>query len=251
MNILKKIKSKLPIVIEKRDNHKYFILGNKKAYLETNCFNKSYSHDGNDAVLLTYYEENQNYKGFYIDLGALHPKHFSNTQLFYEKGWSGINIDATPGSMELFRKMRKRDINLEAGVSEKQDELIYYIFEESALNSFDLNLSEQRIRDGWVLKDKKKIKTFPINYLLDKYMPINTHHIDFIDIDIEGFELQILESLDFSKYAPDFFLIEDLYFAYNDIFECKNSPIFHFLNNKGYILIAKTKKSFIYQKGER
>lgn len=53
--------------------------------------------------------------GFYVDVGAHHPMRFSNTYFFYRMGWSGINIDAMPGSMKEFKKYRRRDINLELG----------------------------------------------------------------------------------------------------------------------------------------
>lgn len=76
--------------------------------------------------------------GFYVDVGAHHPKRFSNTFYFYKKGWSGINIDAMPGSMSLFNKIRPRDINIEAAVSNEKEEVIFYIFNEVALNTFEI-----------------------------------------------------------------------------------------------------------------
>ena len=65
-----------------------------------------YSQDGEDTLLMGFYEGSPEYKGFYIDIGALHPLRFSNTQIFYERGWHGINIDSTPGSMKLFNEVR-------------------------------------------------------------------------------------------------------------------------------------------------
>ena len=56
--------------------------------------------------------------GFYVDIGAHHPKRFSNTYIFYQRGWRGINIDAKPGTKEVFNKLRPRDINLEVPISE-------------------------------------------------------------------------------------------------------------------------------------
>lgn len=71
-----------------------------------------YSQDGEDTLLTAFYESQPEYKGFYVDIGALHPLRFSNTQIFYDRGWHGINIDATPGSMKLFNKVRPNDINI-------------------------------------------------------------------------------------------------------------------------------------------
>ena len=64
----------------------------------------SYSQEGEDLVLRKIFKKQD--KGFYVDVGAHHPKRFSNTFLLYKKGWNGINIDATPGSMKLFNKFR-------------------------------------------------------------------------------------------------------------------------------------------------
>src|SRR4051794_14772116 len=67
----------------------------------------SYSQEGEDMILRRFFEEHG--KGFYVDVGAHHPKRFSNTYSFYKQGWSGINIDAMPGSMARFRRVRPRD----------------------------------------------------------------------------------------------------------------------------------------------
>lgn len=209
---------------------------------------KFYSQDGEDAVLAGFYEDKPNYQGFYVDIGAHHPLRFSNTQLFYERGWCGINIDATPGSMKEFNKLRKNDINIETGISDISGEAEYFLFEESALNSFDKKLSEERINHGWKLKEKIKAHLIPINDILEKYLPLNLQRIDFISIDVEGLELQILQSFNFTKYSPDYFLIEDLSNFDKDIIDLEHGNIYRFLTNRGYIVVAKTQRVFIFKK---
>jgi hypothetical protein len=61
-------------------------------------------------ILRRIFEHKQ--KGFYVDVGAYHPFLFSNTYIFYLRGWRGINIDATPGSMKLFNKFRKAVLSI-------------------------------------------------------------------------------------------------------------------------------------------
>jgi FkbM family methyltransferase len=213
------------------------------------CISISYSQDGEDAVLASFYEGKSNYKGFYIDIGAHHPVRFSNTQLFYEKGWRGINIDATPGSMKSFNKFRKRDINIEVGISDVSGEMEYFSFEEPALNSFDKILSEKRINDGWRLKEKIRIHTLTINTILEKHILSNNQKIDFITIDVEGMELKILKSLDFQKYAPDYFLVEDLETkSFVNDGEPGGGGICHFLKKFNYIPVAKTQRTFIFER---
>lgn len=222
------------------------ILNRKKEYKK---FKKHfYSQDGEDALLSAFYEDKPEYKGFYIDIGALHPLRFSNTQIFYDKGWRGINIDATPGSMEAFKRIRPDDINIEVGISDVRGQLEYYSFEEPALNSFSKEISEERIRTGWKLKKNGviKIETFPINDVLCNHVP-EGQIIDFITIDVEGLELNLLKTLDFSKFAPIFFLIEELEFVGRDFTEYKTSSVYKFLQNKGYAPVAKTMRTVIYQ----
>lgn len=110
---------------------------------------QSYSQEGEDIILRRIFECKTN--GFYIDVGAHHPKRFSNTYLFYKKGWNGINIDAMPGSMVLFRKLRSRDINIEAAITNEKREMSFFMFDEPALNTFDKDLATERINHGWQL----------------------------------------------------------------------------------------------------
>ncbi|MFM6476289.1 MAG: hypothetical protein ACKPGH_22810, partial [Dolichospermum sp.] len=104
----------------------------------------SFSQDGEDIVIAELF--NNKPEGFYVDVGAHHPQRFSNTYYFYLNGWSGINIDAMPGSMKIFDDLRPRDINLEIPISDKSEILTYYEFDETSINSFSLPLSHERIK---------------------------------------------------------------------------------------------------------
>ncbi len=71
----------------------------------------SYSQEGEDLILQRFFETKEN--GFYIDVGAHNPTRFSNTFIFYLKGWRGINIEPTPGSKTAFDSVRPKDLNIE------------------------------------------------------------------------------------------------------------------------------------------
>lgn len=90
---------------------------------------KCYSQEGEDQILRRMFEKKNT--GFFVDVGAHHPIRFSNTYFFYRKGWSGVNIDATPGSMVSFDKLRARDTNIECGIDEQEDVLDFYCFSDS------------------------------------------------------------------------------------------------------------------------
>ena len=195
----------------------------------------SYSQEGEDIILQRIFEYKN--EGFYIDVGAHHPFRFSNTYLFYLKGWRGINIDATPESMKLFNKFRKRDINLEIGVGEKETILTYYIFNEPALNTFDGNLAKQRNGKGrYYIVKELPIKVYPLSKIIKEYIP-KEQEIDFLTIDVEGKDFETLKSNDWSKYKPKVVLIEVLNSSLEKMYE---SPIYIFMREKGYSFFAKT-----------
>lgn len=99
-----------------------FIVNFKNNYLDGYAL-KSYFQEGEDMILRRIFERQST--GFYVDVGAHHPKRFSNTYFFYKKSWTGINVDAMPGSMKLFEKVRSRDINIEKPISSEKQVLTY------------------------------------------------------------------------------------------------------------------------------
>ncbi|MCB9345140.1 MAG: FkbM family methyltransferase [Lewinellaceae bacterium] len=206
---------------------------------------KSYSQDGEDVALLGFYEGVKHYKGFYVDIGAHHPVRFSNTHLFYKLGWRGINIDPTPGSMKAFRFWRLRDINLEIGIGAQNDTLKFFCFNDPALNTFDAQVAQQR-NTGKPYKVIREVE-IPIRPLIDvliEHLP-KGQVIDFISIDVEGLDLEVLQSNDWQKWSPKFVLVEDHEFQ---IEQLEKSKIYVFLKSQGYRISAVLKRTIIYQK---
>ncbi len=196
----------------------------------------SYSQEGEDLILKRIFEGQKT--GFYVDVGAHHPKRFSNTFLFYKAGWRGINIDAMPGSMDRFKEVRPEDINLEIAISDKDEKLIFHIFNEPALNTFDASQAEKYLLNtNYEVKNKKELRVFPLGAVLEKY---NTKgkQIDFMSIDVEGLDLQVLKSNNWIKFKPLIILVELL--EIKSIDEIQKSEIYIFLISNGYIFLAKT-----------
>src|SRR5579862_4112028 len=171
---------------------------------------KSYSQEGEDMVIMSFFEGKKKYKGFYVDVGAHHPYRYSNTLFFYQRGWRGINIEPTPSVMKLFNIFRRKDTNLNIGITDKKDKLTFYCFNEPALNGFSKEHSEELNRTSKLYKIIKEIEveTYPLADVLDKYLPPG-QKIDFLTIDVEGFDLIVLKSNNWAKYKPSFILVED------------------------------------------
>lgn len=205
--------------------------------------NYSWSQEGEDQILCRMFE-NQTF-GFYVDVGAHHPKRFSNTYLFYKRGWRGINIDALPGSMRSFSNIRKRDINLELGVGSSEGWLDYYSFDEPALNTFSRQLALTRKNDGKSgnLKEIIKVKVLPLSSVLDQYLP-KDQTIDFMSIDVEGLDYEVLRSNDWVKYRPKVVLVEVLG---SDILEVDRNEISTLMRSHGYAFFAKSLNTVFFK----
>jgi len=216
----------------------------KNNYLDVYAL-KSYSQEGEDMILRRLFEKQQS--GFYVDVGAHHPKRFSNTYFFYKKGWRGINIDAMPGSMKMFEKIRPKDINIEKPVSDKKQVLTYFAFNEPALNGFSKELSENRDRqEDNFIKFTKEVETSTLEEILDNNLP-KKQEIDFLSIDVEGLDSRVLRSNNFETYKPKVILIEILESSLSDI---ENDEIAKFLKAFDYSVYAKTVNTVIFINNE-
>lgn len=202
---------------------------------------KSYSQEGEDMILRRLFEAKKN--GFYVDVGAHHPKRFSNTYYFYKIGWRGINIDAMPGSMKLFDKIRSRDINLEEAVSDKMEELKYYMFNETALNGFSKEITDERNgKNNYRVINTKIIKTKTLSEIFERYI-LDGQDIDFLNVDAEGFDYQVLAGNDWQRFHPKVVLFEELRSVLLDNYDSSSRKL---LEINGYIPYAKTVNSIFF-----
>jgi FkbM family methyltransferase len=203
----------------------------------------SWSQEGEDQILRRIFEEKST--GFYVDVGAHHPKRFSNTYYFYRKGWNGINIDAMPGSMQHFRKTRLRDINLEIGVGCETGKMEYYIFNDPALNGFSKQISNDRdlADNSYKIIDVKIVRIEPLEKILDSNIP-HGQKIDFMSIDVEGLDFEVLKSNNWVKYRPKFVLVEVLG---SSLHEIEFGNIGQFMIKNGYNVYAKCVNTVFFE----
>lgn len=206
---------------------------------------KSYSQEGEDLILKRIFE-NKTDPGFYVDVGAHHPMRYSNTYLFYKQGWSGVNIDAAPGSMEVFRKYRPNDINVEAAISDEETDLTYYMFNDGALNTLSkeqVNLVKKSSGDKFYITKEVPVKTKRLGQILEENIP-EGKAIDFMNVDVEGLDLQVLKSNNWEKYRPKYILVES-YKSDTGSNEVKNE-IQTLLEQQGYKQMASTVNTSVY-----
>ena len=191
----------------------YFLNFFEKIYIFQNIYlknkfffkKKTYAMQGEDLIAEKYFKEIDN--GFYVDLGCYHPIQHNNTMLLYQKGWRGINIDINEFSIKLFNFCRPDDLNLNLAVSDKNGEVDFYYQKRLSLLNTLVKAHADRVFQKRVKKGRIKSQT--ITEILDDTIYKNKP-IDFLKIDAEGVDLDILKSLDFSRYSPKLVCIEIL-----------------------------------------
>ncbi len=204
--------------------------------------NISFSQEGEDMLLSSLIDISKS--GFYIDIGAHHPTRLSNTHKLYLAGWRGINIDPSPGVMIPFNEIRKRDINLEVAISNHTQKLVFFLFDEPALNTFDKQKAEAIVKGSeFKIIDQKELNTVELKDILNKYVP-KGQDIDFMNIDVENLELEVLKSNDWEKFKPKLLLIENIQTTLQDVL---NSAITKYLTELGYTPIAKGLRTVFYR----
>ena len=207
---------------------------------------KSYSQEGEDLVLARILGNLNIKEGFFVDIGAHHPTRFSNTYYFYSRGWRGINVDALPGTKKLFENMRPRDITVECGVGAKKGTLKYFAFNEPALNTFSDEEAKKKDYPPYRIVKTLQIPIVTLKQILDEYLPCGTT-IDFITIDVEGFDHEVISSNDWSRYRPRVILIELLN---TSIINLEAHPTSQLLESHNYRVFAKTYNTFFFVANE-
>jgi len=146
--------------------------------------------------------------------------------------------------MRLFQRVRPKDINVEAGVSSNRQLLTYYAFNEPALNTFDKDLALKRVGGIYSIVKEVKIMCAPLRELLDEHLPANTR-IDLLTVDVEGLDYDVLRSNDWSRYSPEFILVECMKFATLD--HASADPVVALLSEHHYSVVAKTMHTVLFR----
>jgi FkbM family methyltransferase len=193
-----------------------------------------FSQEGEDIILEKIFADKKN--GFYIDVGAHHPFRYSNTYLLHKKGWTGINIDPNPRTKRLFDRTRRKDINLEIAVDNISGEKIFYMFADDALNTLSKVMADTVVSSKQsILVNSTKVECKPLDHIFKKY--VRGKSIDLLNIDVEGNEMNVLESNNWAYFKPKVIVIENLK---------KKNDINRFLTRLDYKLKAQTISSEIY-----
>ncbi|MEK7471715.1 MAG: FkbM family methyltransferase [Patescibacteria group bacterium] len=143
-------------------------------------------------------------RGFYVDIGASEPVHHSVTKYFYDRGWRGINIDPIRRNIDLLNQDRPRDINIQKGIGKDKGIVVFREYPEAGgLSTFSKDMQSEYTYK--YIEYGVEIDT--LKDTLNRYLK-NGQRIDFIKIDVEGLEHDVICSNDWKIYGSDLIIIE-------------------------------------------
>lgn len=181
----------------------------------------------------------------YLDIGAHHPTYLSNTYSFYRTGSRGVCVEPDPILAARIARARPRDLVVEAGVGvDGRDTADLHVFEDRAFNTLSPRVSEQiGGMDGQRVRGVIRVKLVPANELLAGHF---NPWPNFVSIDTEGLDLDVLRSIDFGRFRPEVFCVETLASAT----WLKIPDIGHFMTSVGYEAYADTNLNTLFVESE-
>ncbi|MDA9618587.1 FkbM family methyltransferase [bacterium] len=233
MNLEEKIKNKY--LYSKGFNVLKYLYFFFQSIRKNKHLNISYSGVAAQDLIINNFFKNKN-EGVYIDVGCFHPYNGNNTKKLYDKGWSGINIDLDFHTIDLFNFIRKRDENINIAISNIEGEQeLYFFHNRSAFNSLDKMKKNKA-------KEIRKIQTKTLNTVIEN-SKFKNKKINLISIDVEGHELEVIKSINLTKYTPDMIIVEYMEAISNWKFYKQNinnileSDIYKYLINNDYYFV--------------
>ena len=192
-----------------------------------------YSQHGQDIIAYAYLKaKKDNFdNGFFIEIGAFDGINLSNTYLFEKLGWNGICIEPDKVLFDKLKENRNCDCyNL--AIHSKSLEKSYFIqYKNSKVFNVLKEHEDLSVNKNENLKNLEsniiEVSTITFNELMEKNYP-NIRYIDFLSIDVEGGELNILETIDFNKYKFGLITIENNF---------ENNVLANFMEKLGYVVL--------------
>lgn len=185
----------------------------------------------------------------YLDIGTHHPIYGNNTYYFYMRGSRGVCIEPDPAYSELIKKIRNNDVFIQAGVGTGLDKGEFYLFPKgySGWNTFSKEEALQREKETGIsftiLKDMPLVNINDVMKLYFNPWP------NIISLDVEGLDLEILQTIDFEKYQPEIICVESITFSTSNEQE-KINEIASFVTSRGYFVFADTYVNTIFCRTE-
>ncbi|PKP29577.1 MAG: hypothetical protein CVU00_14935 [Bacteroidetes bacterium HGW-Bacteroidetes-17] len=207
-----------------------------------------YSQYGEDFILWNFFEYKEN--GFFIDIGAFDGIHLSNSYTFEEQGWKGICVEPVSKYFELCKKNRPKSICINAACisSGELKEIELEVDDTGLFSSLHIDKTAKNVSGHFdslkrtISIKKEKVKAVTLNSVLQN-LNNDPNEIDFISIDVEGAEIEVLKGFDLDKYIPRIIVIE------TNTLEDKEH-IKNYLSQFGYLFAREVRANSYFVKNE-
>ena len=191
---------------------------------------KSYSQYGEDLIIDSFFQHHVPIKnGNYLDIGCYHPIGISNTYVLHKRGWQGLVVDIDDYKLELFKRRRGKNVEALKGAISSEDSVSkvpIYKFNQpfSPYDTLSEEIAKMRSKAINIEYTTEEVNQISINSLLHK------KHFDLINIDVEGLDELIVNSIDFKKFQPTMIVYE----SFDPFSSSKTKEL---LNDNGYTLL--------------
>jgi FkbM family methyltransferase len=182
-----------------------------------------------------------------LDLGAHAPFYLSNTALFYINGSRGVNVEPNPELIDQLKRERPLDKNINLGVSRAGGSSEFFCMEDPALSTFSKHECDRLVAFGKKLKQVATVRTLPLVRIVNEYC--EGVFPDFLSIDIEGMELEILSSIRDMATYPKVICVETAEYSPIGSGE-KRKELMRLIESLGFQLYADTNLNSIYVRKE-
>lgn len=202
-------------------------------------YKKSYSQLGEDLIIDFIFKNLKIQKPTYLDIGTNHPIKINNTYLFYKQGSTGVCIEPNPELCKIIKNKRKKDTVLNIGIGkEEKTNIDFFMMNTDVLSTFSKEEVNYLIKNTkQTLKEIIKVPLKHIdNILQDNF---NGEAPNFLSLDTEGFDFEILKSINFKKVRPETICVETLTYTENRT-ERKEIEVIDFMKEVGYFVYADT-----------
>ena len=228
--LMKRIRNKL-----KREAIKHWprrLLGDKH-------LRAHYSQFGEDIIVSTLFD--RHYRGFYVDVGAHHPRSLSNTYLLWLRNWTGINIDPSPEALAAFRRARPSDVTVCCAVGGQEGKATLYRYRFSSLDTISAEAAAPDSGRG----DPTSTVEVAVRTLNDILASHSCPRIDYLNVDVEGLDYDVLAGFDFARYEPKVVSIEIIDLDFDRL---ADHPIYALMRRQGYELISYCLMTAIFRR---
>jgi len=222
-------------LIQSEIGKKWALKIHETAYPELHKWGRfSFSQEGEDLLVNKLLQTTP--IGEYVEIGAFDPIRYSNTYLFYLKGWKGLLVEPNSAFCNPIRRRRPRDTHYKIGISTEKCILEYFKFRFPEYNTFSAEIAQERVQQGIPLLETDSLETVTLAECLSRYFGPNPVSFELLSVDVEGLDQQVLESNDWNKYRPKVVI-------------CESSDGSHtrsFMEKVGYLHLSSLVRSHIY-----